>query len=321
MAGERLQKIIARAGVTSRRKAEVLITAGRVAVNDKIVRELGSTADPRRDRITLDGRPLFEEARRYLLVNKPKRMLCALRDRFERPLITDLLGDEVRERVFPAGRLDYDSEGLVLLTNDGDLMEAITRPGRGVAKVYEVTVEGAPSDEDLRRLAGGVVLEAEPEWRPVGWQEEPAESRPEGKVEGRMDEQPTGRTDGEAKSWSEGEADGRRTLPCTIERIERSGGDEAGTSSRSEVSPSSRPEAGLRSRFRVTLHEGKKNQIRRMFALIDAPVVRLVRVAIGALKMDDLKAGEYRSLSGREVEALRQEVQVRGAGEAGRTSP
>jgi len=332
VAGERLQKIIARAGVTSRRKAEVLITAGRVAVNDEIVRELGSTADPRRDRITLDGRPLFEEERRYLLVNKPKRVLCALRDRFERPLITDLLGDEVRERVFPAGRLDYDSEGLVLLTNDGDLMEAITRPGRGVAKVYEVTVEGAPSDEDLRRLAGGVVLEAQPEWRPVGWQEEQAESRPESKVKGQMDEQPPGRTDGEAESRPEGAAEGQRTLPCTIERIERGGSDEAGTSSRLENGRSSRPEAGLDARaeagpsshFRVTLHEGKKNQIRRMFALIDAPVVRLVRVAIGALKMDDLKAGEYRSLSGREVEALRQEVQVREAGEAGmagRTSP
>jgi len=324
VADERLQKIIARAGVTSRRKAEVLITAGRVAVNDKIVRELGSTADPRRDRITLDGRPLFEEAKRYLLVNKPERMLCALRDRFERPLITDLLGDEVRERVFPAGRLDYDSEGLVLLTNDGDLMEAITRPGRGVAKVYEVMVEGAPSDEDLRRLAGGVVLEAQPEWRPVGWQEEQAESRPESTVEGQMDEQLTGRTDREAELQSEGQ----RTLPCTIERIESGGSDEAGTSSPLENGMSSRPEAGPSSRFRVTLHEGKKNQIRRMFALIDTPVVRLVRVAIGALKMDDLQAGEYRSLSGREVEALRQEVealrqevQVREAGEAGRTIP
>ena len=295
MPAERLQKIIARAGITSRRKAEGLITAGRVAVNGEVVRELGSTADPRRDLITFDGRPLFEEERRYLLVNKPRRMLCALRDRFERPLITDLLGDDVRERVFPAGRLDYDSEGLVLLTNDGALMEAITRPGRGVAKVYEVTVEGEPSESDLRRLAGGVFLEAQPEWRPVGWEEE-------AEAEAQSEEQPETRAESQLDDLS----DGQLTLPCTIERLE----------------------SGTGSRFRVTLHEGKKNQIRRMFALIDAPVVRLVRVALGALKMDDLNAGEYRSLSAQEVEALRQEVRARkaagkagGTGEAGRTNP
>ena len=263
MAGERLQKIIARAGITSRRKAEILITAGRVAVNGEVVRELGSTADPRCDLITLDGKPLFEEDKRYLLLNKPMGVLCALRDRFDRRLITDLLGDEIRERVFPAGRLDYNSEGLVLLTNDGDLMEAITRPGRGVAKVYEVTVAGEPSDEDLRRLEEGVFLEAEPEGRGEDQKETP------------------------------------RTLPCTIERL--------------EVFTSTRPVTRTGSRLRVTLHEGKKNQIRRMFALIDAPVLRLLRVAIGALKLDDLQAGEYRNLSAQEVEALRREVRASAA--------
>jgi 23S rRNA pseudouridine2605 synthase len=286
MPTERLQKIIARAGITSRRKAEGLITAGRIAVNGEIVRELGSTADPRSDLITFDGRALFEEERRYLLINKPKRMLCALRDRFERPLIIDLLGDDVRERVFPAGRLDYDSEGLVLLTNDGDLMEAITRPGRGVAKVYEVMVEGEPSETDLQRLAGGVFLEAQPEWRPVGWEEESAEQK-----ESRADDRSEGQTD----DLTDDLTDGQFTLPCTIERLE----------------------AGTTSRFRVTLHEGKKNQIRRMFALIDAPVVRLVRVALGELKIDDLQAGEYRSLSAREVESLLREVAKKEAGKAG----
>ena len=281
MAEERLQKIIARAGVTSRRKAEGLITAGRVAVNGEVVRVLGSTADPLRDLITLDGLHLFAETKRYLLVNKPKGMLCALRDRFERPLITDLLGDEIKERVFPAGRLDYDSEGLVLLTNDGDLMEAITRPGRGVAKIYEVTVTGEPCEEDLQRLAAGVFLEAQPEWRPVGWEED----RPEGAAESQEE--------------------GQLTLPCTIELI----------------SDGSQKQAGTTSRLRVTLHEGKKNQIRRMFALIDAPVLRLVRVAIGSLKLDDLQPGGYRSLSAREVEALRREVREVRAGEArGHTS-
>ena len=161
MPAERLQKIIAKAGVTSRRKAEALIAAGRVAVNGTTVRELGTRADPDRDRITLDGKPLLPEPKRYLVVNKPPGVICALRDRFERPLITDLLGEEIRERVFPAGRLDFDSEGLVLLTNDGDLMESITRPGRGVAKVYEVSLDREPNENDIRLLAQGVVLDGQ----------------------------------------------------------------------------------------------------------------------------------------------------------------
>jgi 23S rRNA pseudouridine2605 synthase len=295
VSGDRLQKIIARAGVTSRRKAEAMITAGRVAVNGETVRELGAKADPEHDRITLDGRPLFEEAKRYILVNKPRGVLCSLRDRFERPLITDLLDEDVEERVYPAGRLDFDSEGLVLLTNDGDLMEAITRPGRGVAKVYEVTVAGAPADADLERLRHGVFLEAQPEWRPAGFQEDQ-----------RADEDENGQQDGTV----EDPADGQRTLPCTIERLETGGAGVGDSPSGTRGAPASGDVAVSEtiSHFRVTLHEGKKNQIRRMFALIDAPVRRLVRVAIGALELDDLAAGEYRSLSAREVELLRREV-------------
>jgi 23S rRNA pseudouridine2605 synthase len=297
VSGDRLQKIIARAGVTSRRKAEAMITAGRVAVNGEIVRELGSKADPAHDRITLDGQPLFEEAKRYILVNKPRRVLCSLRDRFQRPLITDLLGADVGERVYPAGRLDFDSEGLVLLTNDGALMEAITRPGRGVAKTYEVTVAGTPADEDLERLRRGVVLEAQPEWRPAGWQE---------------DEEAD-----EVESWQEDASvddpsEGQRTLPCTIERIETDKADagigDSLSGGRGATAGGGLDDGVTVSCFRVTLHEGKKNQIRRMFALIGSPVHRLVRVAIGTLELADLPAGEYRSLSAREVESLRREV-------------
>jgi 23S rRNA pseudouridine2605 synthase len=291
VAVERLQKIIAQAGVTSRRKAEALITAGRVAVNGEVVRELGSKADPSSDRITLDGEPLAREETCHLLINKPRGVLCALRDRFGRPLITDLLGDEITERVFPAGRLDYDSEGLVLLTNDGNLMQAITRPGRGVPKVYEVAVAGVPSEREIELLAAGVVLGPPPEWRPPGAADE-APSRPAGGGE-------VGR--------SVHEEDGMPTLPCAIERIERYETDVVGIGS-DEV-------RGYRqddpvSFFRVTLHEGRKNQIRRMFALIDAPVRRLVRVAIGPLELADLPAGEYRSLTEHEVELLRREVRT-----------
>jgi 23S rRNA pseudouridine2605 synthase len=156
---QRLQKIIAAAGVTSRRKAEGLIVDGRVAVNGEIRRELGTTADPDSDLVTLDGRPLKLERLRYFLANKPGGMLCAVRDDRGRPVVIGLLPESVRERLYPAGRLDLDSEGLVLLTNDGELMQQVTRPGGGIEKVYEVTVGGRPSADELARLRRGPEIE------------------------------------------------------------------------------------------------------------------------------------------------------------------
>lgn len=156
---QRLQKIIAAAGVTSRRKAEALIVDGRVAVNGNVARELGATADPDNDLVTLDGRPLTSEPLRYFVVNKPAGVLSAVRDDRERPVVVDLLPESVRERLYPAGRLDLDSEGLVLLTNDGELMQRITRPGSGAAKVYDVVVGGRPSEAGLEGLRRGAEVE------------------------------------------------------------------------------------------------------------------------------------------------------------------
>jgi len=156
---QRLQKIIAAAGVTSRRKAEALIVEGRVAVNGDVVRELGAVADPADDLITLDGKPLASEPLRYFVVNKPAGVLSAVRDERGRPVVVDLLPESVGERLYPAGRLDLDSEGLVLLTNDGELMQRITKPGSGAAKVYDVVVGGRPSDKDLEGLRRGAELE------------------------------------------------------------------------------------------------------------------------------------------------------------------
>ncbi len=156
---ERLQKILSRAGVASRREAEGMITAGRVAVNGTIVTELGSKADPDCDRITLDGRPVrLAEERLYILLNKPVGYVTTMKDPQGRPIVTSLLKG-VKERVFPVGRLDYNTEGLLLLTNDGEWANTLAHPRHEVDKEYLVRVRGTVSPEQVRRLAEGVELE------------------------------------------------------------------------------------------------------------------------------------------------------------------
>ena len=159
MPGRRLQKIIAASGVTSRRKAEALIVAGRVSVNGETIRELGAKAEPECDLVTLDGNPLHQEPLRYFVVHKPRGVLCAVRDDRGRRVVVDLLPATVEERLYPAGRLDFDSGGLVLLTNDGDLMQRTTRPGGGILKIYEVVVGGSPSEAALDVLRSGAELD------------------------------------------------------------------------------------------------------------------------------------------------------------------
>lgn len=156
---ERLQKILSRAGITSRRGAEELITAGRVAVNGRVVTELGTKADPGRDSITLDGKKIAHAVSGvYLLLYKPAGYMTTLKDPEGRPLVTDLLKD-VRERVYPVGRLDYNTEGLLLLTNDGDWANALAHPRHEVDKGYHVRIRGRVTEEQLRKLAAGVQLD------------------------------------------------------------------------------------------------------------------------------------------------------------------
>ncbi|HJO03465.1 MAG TPA: pseudouridine synthase [Acidobacteriota bacterium] len=237
MPSARLQKLIADAGLTSRRKAEALVVAGRVTVNGAVVTELGARADVDIDDVRVDGRPLPRPGRLYLALNKPRGVVSSVRDPHADRVVVDLLGSEIKQRVYPAGRLDRDSEGLVLLTNDGDLMQAMTRPGGAVDKVYRVHVRGVPTTADLDRLRVGTEL------------------------------------------------DGRRLLPCTVEPLPGDG-------------PS-------RSVFRVTLHEGKKNQIRRIFGDIGHGVERLVRTRIGPVRLGDLRPEAYRRLSKREETVLK----------------
>ena len=156
---ERLQKLISQAGITSRRAAEELILAGRVAVNGRVVTELGSKADPANDRITVDGKPLaFASHKLHILLNKPAGYMTTLDDPKGRPLVTDLLKG-IGERVYPVGRLDYNTEGLLLLTNDGDWANRLMHPRHEVEKEYFVRVRGKVAEQQLKRLADGVDLE------------------------------------------------------------------------------------------------------------------------------------------------------------------
>jgi pseudouridine synthase len=158
---ERLQKILSRAGLASRREAERWIVEGRVTVNGAVVRELGSQADPAKDSVKVDGKRIKPAATpRYFAFHKPPGVVTTLNDPQKRPDLTQFterLGS--KQRVFPVGRLDYNSAGLLLLTNDGELAGRLTHPRFGVKKVYRVKLSACPSEEDFARLRKGIHLE------------------------------------------------------------------------------------------------------------------------------------------------------------------
>ncbi|MFD1427804.1 23S rRNA pseudouridine2605 synthase [Kroppenstedtia sanguinis] len=154
---ERLQKVMARAGVASRRKSEEWILSGKVRVNGETVTQLGTRVDPERDRIEVEGRLIQSEQKRYFIFYKPRGVITSLSDPEGRPVVVDWFRD-VDERVYPVGRLDYDTEGLLLLTNDGELAHGLVHPRHEVDKIYQVTVEGTPAKKSLLRLETGVKL-------------------------------------------------------------------------------------------------------------------------------------------------------------------
>lgn len=155
--GERLQKVLARAGFGSRRACEALIDAGRVTVDGEVAR-LGRRVDVERSAVAVDGLPVkVREDLVYYLLNKPRRVVTTARDPEGRPTVLELV--PLEPRVFPVGRLDYDSEGLLVLTNDGEFAQRIAHPGRGVPKAYLAEVEGVPTAGALRRLREGVELD------------------------------------------------------------------------------------------------------------------------------------------------------------------
>lgn len=232
---ERIQKIIARAGIASRRAAEKMILEGRVAVNGAQITEMGAMADAERDDIRVDGHLIaVATVKIYLLLNKPRGYVTTLDDPQRRPIVTHLLTG-IQERVFPVGRLDYDSEGLLLLTNDGEFAQRLQHPRYQTTKTYRVKVEGHLSGRTMRALSEGIVLE-----------------------------------DGLFKP-----------LAAVLER----------------KSPKS-------CWIVLTLAEGRNRIIRRAFASIGHPVLRLIRVALSDILLGDLKPGDYRHLTGKEVSRL-----------------
>lgn len=155
----RLQKIIATAGITSRRKAEELILAGRVTVNGRAVTELGSKADPEHDHIRVDGKPLSRPGGRlYFLLNKPTGYVSTVSDPQRRPTVLSLLRG-IKERLYPVGRLDFRSSGLLILTNDGELANFLMSPASEIPRTYHVKLEARPEPEDVVRLEQGIVLD------------------------------------------------------------------------------------------------------------------------------------------------------------------
>ena len=231
---ERLQKLIARAGVCSRRSAESLLTAGRVTVNG-VAAHLGDKADADTDVIAIDGTAVtFAEPSIYLMLNKPRGYVTTLRDELGRATAAELVAD-CGVRVFPVGRLDKESEGLLLFTNDGALMQAMTHPSHQVDKTYEVTVTG--------------------------------------QLEGAAD-----------RLSAVTELDGEPIMPAQVEIMERRKG---------------------QALLRVTIHQGKNRQIRRMCAQVGMQVTRLRRVSEDALTLGDLKPGQWRYLTDAEVAALK----------------
>ncbi|MGA7615972.1 MAG: pseudouridine synthase [Thermoanaerobaculia bacterium] len=186
MPEQRIQKIIANAGISSRRKAEEMIREGRVTVNGRVVDELGSKADPDRDHIKIDGKLVTRtESKRYILLNKPKEVMTTVEDPQGRPTVLDFIKG-VRERIYPVGRLDYHSEGLVLLTNDGELAFQVAHPKHGSVKTYHVKVRGVPAERMIEKLQRGITID--------GRRTLPSEIA-------RL--RTTGRTDDEGNSWFE----------------------------------------------------------------------------------------------------------------------
>lgn len=267
MPSERLQKIIAAAGIASRRKAEQIIASGLVEVNGQIVTELGSKADPEHDHIRVNGKLLRgAEQHVYLLMNKPKGYVTTVSDPEGRPTVMDLLRG-IRTRVYPVGRLDYGSEGLLLLTNDGELAHVLMKAASHVAKVYLVKVAGVPDEAGLQKLKRGLMI-------------------PDGSMRATSREQRADKTsDAPIRSTigRSGKGNQRvRTAPAKIRMI------------RESENPW----------YEVTLTEGKNRQLRKMFEEIGHHVEKIKRVRYGPLALD-VPPGEFRRLSFAEVEKLR----------------
>ncbi len=155
----RLQKYLAQAGIASRRKAEEIILSGRVTVNGEKITQLGVKIEEAKDKVTLDGKIIQQQSQNiYIMLHKPKGYITSAKDQFNRLTVMDLLKG-INQRLVPVGRLDYDTSGLLILTNDGELTYKLTHPKHEVAKVYEALIKGSPSQEEIEAFMGGLIIE------------------------------------------------------------------------------------------------------------------------------------------------------------------
>ncbi len=231
----RLQKYLAQCGVASRRKAEEYIAVGRIKVDGEVVNSPGTKIDPKMQKIFFDGKPVKPEKKKvYVLLNKPKGYVTTLADPQGRPIVTNLIKD-IQVRLFPVGRLDLDTQGALILTNDGDFAQKIQHPSYEITKTYEVLVAGFPKQRELVRLEKGILLE------------------------------------------------GRKTSPATLSTIKKT------------------PKATL---VKITIHEGRKRQVRKMFQAIGHKVISLKRIAYGGLFLRKLPEGSYRSLTPKDLNKI-----------------
>ena len=232
---QRLQKFMAESGVASRRKSEELILSGAVSVNGEVVTDMGIKIDTERDIVCVNGEIIkLTERKLYYIINKPEGYVSTAKDQFGRPNVCELV--KVDERLYPVGRLDYDSQGLLILTNDGDLTFHLTHPKHEVPKEYSAKLEGEAGDREVKRFEAGIDI------------------------------------------------GGYITQPAKMEIVRVKDGNTIA---------------------RVVIKEGKNRQIRKMCDALGHKVLSLKRTAIGELKLEDLKTGDYRELTQGEVEYLK----------------
>ena len=223
----RLQKYLALCGVASRRKAETLIATGKVTVDGRTVKEMGIKIIPSAQTITCLGKPVTQKEQTvYFLLNKPKGYVTTVSDPQGRPVVTSLIKNS-GVRLFPVGRLDFDTEGALLLTNDGQLAQKIQHPSHQTNKTYEATVKGIPGRNKITLLEKGILL------------------------------------------------DGKITAPAKVRILAKK---------------------GKNCRVEITIHEGRKHQVKKMFGMIRHPVLSLKRTRYGSLKLGALPTGKYRQL-------------------------
>ncbi|EDK33604.1 pseudouridine synthase [Clostridium kluyveri] len=232
---ERLHKYMAACGVASRRKCEHIISEGRVKVNGVVVNKLGTTIDDERDEILVDNKIIKKENKKvYILLNKPRGYISSVKDDRGRKTLLDIV--KVNERVYPIGRLDYNTSGAIILTNDGEVYNNIAHPGSNKSKIYIAAIKGIPSSEEIKRFENGIDI------------------------------------------------GGYITAKAKFDFI------------------SSNKES---SKVKIEIHEGKNRQVRKMCDAIGHPVITLMRIAIGDIKLGNLKEGAWRYLTEKEIQYIK----------------